>query len=138
MIELRLGSPLLQDERVFAHTVRNALNAIVILNVATLRANPRFPGIYQSGVVFENEPEGVETFVDCVECLRQGWGDCAHLSTWRVAELNARYRTRASLCIKWKRFPSLGLRLFHVMVRLPDGRIEDISRNLGMGKKGAA
>jgi hypothetical protein len=137
MIELRLGSPLLQDERVFAHTVRNALNAIVILNVATLRANPRFPLIYQSGVVFENEPEGEESFVDCVCCLRQGWGDCAHLSAWRVAELIVRFKTRASLCIKWKRYPEHGLRLFHVMVRLPDRRIEDISRNLGMGQKKA-
>lgn len=138
MIELRLGSPLLKDERVFAQTARNALASVVILNMATLKAEPRFPLLYQSGVVFRNEPRGVETFIDCVECLKQGWGDCAHVAAWKVAEYNVRYGLCARLCISWKRYPQHGLRLFHVMVRLPDGRIENVTRILTMLEKKAA
>lgn len=130
MIELHFASPLLKDERTFATLVRNSLSAIAWLNCATLKAQPTFPLLFQSGVVFRNEPRGIETFVDCVDCLDQGWGDCAHVTAWRVAELRVRYGVRARLCIKWKRLPEKKLRLFHVMARLPNGAVENTSKLL--------
>lgn len=105
-----------------------------MVNRITLKADPSIPPLYKAGVVYKREPKGQETFNDVTVIKHFGFGDCAHLAAWRVAELqNA--GENATLRIAWK-VTRRGKRLFHVQVRRADGRIEDPSKLLGMGKEG--
>lgn len=86
MIQLIAKSPVLENPTFFATWVKGSLEALVLLNRETLRAYPKTPRIYQSGVVYREEPPGVESLVDTAEVLLQGWGDCAHLCASVLAE----------------------------------------------------
>jgi hypothetical protein len=108
----------------FANWVRSQLAVMVTVNRVLIRKKLVGP-LYQSGVTFRKEPDGVETFVDALTCRRVGCGDCAHLACWRCAELQDSGES-ATLRIKWNH------PIYHVQVRRADGRIEDPSRNLGM------
>lgn len=130
-IELEVQSRLTEiAPEIVALTARYALRGMVLASRAALRLG-EVPPLYQSGVRFRREPPGVETFRDAVTTYRAGHGDCAHLVAWRVAELREAGEP-ATIRIYWKPTPSG--RLFHVQVRRADGRIEDPSRKLGMGR----
>lgn len=87
--------------------------------------------LYSSGIHYENEPPGrPDELVDIPTILRRKWGDCMHLCCWRVAELREAGKP-ADIGLVWNRQPNGG-RLFHVIVRLNDGALEDPSRKLGM------
>lgn len=91
------------------------------------------PPLYQSGVQARLEPghgTGRDTLVVPPEVYRRGWGDCAHLVVWRLAELNCdRWRWHNN-AILWVASPATckieweGLAM-HVLVRRPDGKLED-------------
>lgn len=104
------------------------------------------PVLYQSGVVFEEEPDHVETLVDALTIVRAPrpsklnhaphthWGDCWHLACWRCAELQEQGE-KATIRVKWAH-PN-----YHVQVRrtkhvgqprVDDPFVEDPSRILGM------
>lgn len=57
--------------------------------------------------------------------------NCEDLACWRTAELNVRFNIPAKAIFKEQRRRDGGY-LFHILVRYPDGRIEDPSRILGM------
>lgn len=94
--------------------------------------------------------EGVEEFADALTVLRRGWGDCDDLSPWRTAELQEAGDAKADSKISWKtRCKDCGARVtrdpkcqhcgstrrrrvFHVVTRRGDGRVEDPSQYLGM------
>lgn len=57
--------------------------------------------------------------------------NCEDLACWRAAELRERYKVDAEPTFIWKLRPNGGY-LYHILVRYPDGRIEDPSRTLGM------
>jgi hypothetical protein len=57
--------------------------------------------------------------------------NCEDLACWRAAELRVRYGIQAEPTFIWKLRPNGGY-LYHILVKLPDGRIEDPSRTLGM------
>ena len=108
----------------FANWVKAQLVIMVAVNRVLLKKGLVGP-LYRSGVRFQEEPKGIETFVDALTCKRRGHGDCAHLAAWRCAELqNA--GEKADLRIKWKH------PVYHVQVRRQNRRIEDPSRALGM------
>ncbi len=105
------------------------------------------PPLYASGVVYREDPPGREDWGDIYYCLSMGWADCDRLVIWRVAELREA-GIAAEPVIKWQHLdretaircgypasfvPAEGLWLVHCSVRWPDGRIEDVSKNLGMG-----
>jgi hypothetical protein len=94
---------------------------LVSINVGDIKRR-KVPPLYQSGVYFQPEAPGFESFRDAANVYRVGHGDCAHLSAWRVGELIAKGEP-ANLAVKWLR----GRRRFHVVVRRGDGRIEDPS-----------
>jgi hypothetical protein len=131
MIELQLTSPLLRTPTVFAEAIRRTLDAVVWLNEQTLRKWPQIPDLYKSGVYFQPEPPGTESIVDLVQVLRTGHGDCAHLCAWRIAELRVRENVQATCRLVW--LIRKDVRSYHVMVRFPDGTVEDPSKVLGMG-----
>lgn len=131
MIALEWSTPVLREPELFAKTVRGALDGVVLLNQATLRAYPRIRPLYQSGIPYDREPTGTETIRDIVEVIKRGWGDCAHLAAWRCAELlNA--GEKANLRIVWQVHPSGKRRIFHVLVRRGNGTVEGPSEYCGM------
>lgn len=110
------------------------LHALVQLDIYYLQFVGA-PPLYRSGVRYREEPPGCEDWDTIPVMLRRGWGDCEDLAAWRVAELVLR-GVQARPAIRWKP-RRVGGTLFHIVVRLPDGRIEDPSRRLGMGTPSA-
>lgn len=123
--------PLLKTSRFMGLFVRPILEALVEINRLYLRSH-HVPPLYRSGVRYEQEPADgkPEEFAAIPQVLSRGWGDCDDLAPWRVAELQEAGE-KASIRITWKRRRG-GSRLYHVLVRRADGRIEDPSRILGM------
>lgn len=121
----------LHRSRVLGLAIKALLDAQVQINQLYLRLH-NCPPLYRSGVRYQNEPDdGLEEFACIPIVISRGWGDCDDLAPWRCAELrNA--GEKAKIRIQWKRQGS-GRKLFHIVVRREDGRIEDPSRILGMG-----
>jgi hypothetical protein len=113
-----------------AARLKIVLNALVCLNLLEMSAK-KYPPLYRSGVRYRREPQipgRYEQWLTIKDLVARGHGDCEDLASTRVAELR-RLGVRA---IPWllKNGPT-----WHVVVRYPDGRIEDPSRILGMGKE---
>lgn len=92
-------------------------------------AQRSFPPIYQSGVVYHTEETGNEDWWDIPNILANGWGDCEDLGCWRTAELRHN-GIKAEPEYKAKKIGPIWL--VHILVKWPDGRIEDPSKILGM------
>lgn len=107
------------------------LEVLTEADVAYLRKHPRTPRLYASGVRFRREPPHEERWNDVPEVLRLRYGDCEDLAAWRCAEWR--------LAGVWAR-PLLRsggrAHLLHAVVLLPDGRIEDPSKRLGLKGRG--
>src|SRR5512147_814184 len=50
--------------------------ALMYVDMKYLQAHPEVPGIYESGVRYEEEPPGQEDWQDIPTCLRMGTADC--------------------------------------------------------------
>ena len=121
-----------EHERELSHEALHTLPmALMYVDMKYLQAHPEVPGIYESGVRYEEEPPGQEDWQDIPTCLRMRVGDCEDLACWRAAEYRVRHGIMAVPVFTCKRKPNGGY-LYHITVRLPDGRIEDPSRRLGM------
>jgi hypothetical protein len=90
---------------------------------------PALPKLYESGVVYKNEPRDVWRHAEDVN--REGWGDCEDLSAWRAAELRVSGEDPDASVGVYKSGPSR----YHAVVKRGDGTVEDPSRALGMGAK---
>jgi hypothetical protein len=106
------------------------LEALTHINCAWLRENDRTPWLYESGVHYQEEPEGRDEWQDIPETIARGEGDCEDLACWRLAELRVRSREDAMPFVKHTVYGDRTI--YHVAVRRSDGRIEDPSRVLGM------
>ena len=107
------------------------LYALMYVDMLELEANPDLPLLFKSGVKYQEEPPGQEDWQDVLTTLSLKIGDCEDLACWRAAELRVRYGIQAEPVFIFKLRPNGGY-LYHILVRLPDGRIEDPSRTLGM------
>lgn len=133
-------------DRVRVRLALGFLEWVVATNRAILQAMPWLPRLYDSGVVYKPEPDDEESFVDMLEVLKTGHGDCSHLAAWRTAEMQNDILKAMSLGLRgppsrWPQArayarPESGL--VHVQsrneptLRYPRGQIEDPSRFLGM------
>ena len=110
------------------------------------------PPLYASGVRYKEDPPGEENWKDCLAVLKDGFGDCDRLVSWRVAELRVA-GIAAEPVIKWQQVPKdvmiglghpahmvpeEGISMVHVCVGWPgwqqdESRVEDPSKLLGMG-----
>lgn len=107
------------------------LTALTRVDVLYLRAHPEIPLIYASGVRYEEEPPGQEDWQDIPTCVRMGTADCEDVAAWCAAEYQVRFGIPARAF--YKAFAKKdGSYLYHIMVMLPDGRVEDPSRAMGM------
>jgi hypothetical protein len=135
-----MKSPVLGNPVQFADTTRRALDAMVSLNCATLKAYPDAPRLYSGkpAIVFQPEPPDFDSIVDMCAVLERRHGDCAHLACYRLAELQTREgepeaSLRITFLVKDPR-PKDGVRkrLFHVQITRADASVEDPSVMLGM------
>lgn len=121
-----------EHDRPLSHeTLRTLLFALMRADELYLRTHPDTPLLYQSGVRYQEEPPGQEDWQDIPTCLQLKIGDCEDLACWRAAELRVRYGIQAVPTFIWKKRSNGGY-LYHILVKYPDGRIEDPSRTLGM------
>lgn len=108
------------------------LRTLFALDVQYLRDYPLTPNLYSSGVRYKAEPPGIEIWKDIPVVIRDRHGDCEDLACWLAAE----YVVKRGIAAKpeWVLQPQtrVGFRLYHIIVRLPDGRTEDPSKFLGM------
>lgn len=108
--------------------LRAALAGLVARNELVLRADPHAPRLYQSGVVYRQEPRGQENWRTLPELLVAGWGDCEDLSAARAAELRVSGEDPDAIGDVYRS----GQRAWHAVVRRGDGSVEDPSLHLGM------
>lgn len=122
----------LRRSRMLGLAIKPLLDANVKVNRLYLATHPRTPSIYHAGVIYREEDprQGYEDFALIPAIIARGWGDCDDLAPWRVAELQQQGEA-ARVRIQWKRVPRRG-KLYHIVVRRADGRIEDPSALLGM------
>lgn len=115
---------------------------LMLENIAWLKAHPETPDLYSAGVSYRPErrredpatkqvTEYGEEWQTIPWVIYRGYGDCEDLGAWRSAELNAKYHVKAHPYIKMRQMPN-GYWRAHVLVRWPDGKIEDPSAKLGM------
>lgn len=114
---------------------------LMLENLAWLRFHPETPDLYSAGVTYKPERRRLTKNGKVLEygeewqtipwVIYRGYGDCEDLGAWRAAELRAKYRIQASPYIKVRRMPD-GFWRAHVVVRWPDGRLEDPAAKLGM------
>ncbi len=106
------------------------LEALVKCNTLFLESNPNSTPIYKSGVRYRQEKD-TEAWLDIPHIIEARFGDCEDLASWRVAELRSQ-GVPAKAYLRWYSRPSDSITLYHVLVRLPDGDLEDPSKILGM------
>ena len=123
--------------------------ALVYADEAWLFDRPGELPLYESGVRWQKEEptgrsacpggNGQEQFLGVRQVRQQGWADCEDLACWRIAELrlglHGPLHAPAVLAkpVFYSRPMANGARMYHIVVQLPDGRLEDPSRRLGMG-----
>ena len=154
----------IQDNGALALLARSVLEAVVehnryLLNLAR-KEGVGIPPLFESGVRFRNEPwagvglaravgdaraPALEEFAHLGIVMGRGWGDCAQLCAWRVAECREGWPigkppSDASFRIYCRPFEENRSRLYHVQTRHAPrprfendpkaGTIEDTSRLL--------
>lgn len=115
---------------VTAERLRIMLDALVRLDLLEMKQR-RYPPLYKSGVRYQREPKEqgrFERWKTIKDLVMTGNGDCEDLASARVAEL----RMMGIRAVPWLKRKG---NTWHVVVKYPNGRIEDPSRRLGMGRK---
>lgn len=121
------------DRQKLGHMLGALLGALFDIDKAYLRDHRDTPELYSSGVRYKAEPLGLENWRDIPRLLETRLGDCEDLACWRAAELAVRRNVDARPVYRWRVLPT-GATLYHIVVSLPNGQIEDPSARLGMKK----
>lgn len=113
------------------------LQALTDINVDYLLSHPNTPLLYQSGVRYKEQAYdlGQEDWHEIPAALLAKKTDCKVLAAWRAAELRVRgIAAQPHLMRQASLRTALGMPdySYHVVVRHPDGRLEDPSKILGM------
>jgi hypothetical protein len=95
-------------------------------------AAPTFhEGLRARGIQWRPEPPGAERFDHAATVMSRGHGDCDDLAPWRAASMRHTGEDVGATAVV---VPS-GPNRWHAIVKRSDGRIEDPSREAGMGHK---
>lgn len=120
-----------RQSRVLGYAIKAILEAQTQINVLYLKMFD-VPPLYESGVRYRQEPKNtIEEFATIPVIYERLWGDCDDLAPARAAELRLE-GNHAQVRIVWKKNRKNGHRMYHIVVRHQDGRIEDPSKILGM------
>lgn len=112
--------------------LRALLGALVLIDLEWLRTHPKTPALYSAGVRYRREPSDSEVWCDIPTILASGRGDCEDLACWRTAEVRFRRGIKVKAEPQGRRSKD-GTLHYHIVVRWPDGLVEDPSARLGMG-----
>jgi hypothetical protein len=112
-----------------AKVISMLLRALVECNLAYLEEHPETPHPYRAGIRYRREKRA-ERWKSIPKVIADGEGDCEDLAAYLAAYLVHKGEKRVSVVVRWREQPA-GNRLFHVLVRGPNG-YEDPSRQLGM------
>lgn len=112
-----------------AETLQAALDALTALNrtirARAARAGRPLPTLYEAGVGYLREAPRVggaaEDWQTVDRLYQRGKGDCEDLACALAAEIPGARAVPRRSSVGW-----------HIVVRLPDGTIDDPSRRLGM------
>jgi hypothetical protein len=124
-----------RDQNLAHHSLRLLLGALTVIDADILRAYPILPSLYdpRMGCYYEVEPAGREDWQDVLTNFRRKSLDCEDAASHRAAELQVKHGIMAWPCFTYRVRPNAS-HLYHIHTRYPDGRIEDPSRILGMGR----
>lgn len=131
-----------ENARMSQEMLVSGIFGLMMMNISWLKLHPETPDLYKAGVSYKPErhrydskakktSEYGEEWQTIPWVIYRGYGDCEDLGAWRAAELRAKYNIRANPYIKIRQMPD-GFWRAHVVVRWPDGQIEDPSAKLGM------
>lgn len=114
---------------------------LMLQDCAWLYMFPNTPRLYEAGVIYKPEKRQVtkdgkvieygEDWATIPVVMQYGYGDCEDLGAWRAAELRIRDNIKAQPIVRVRKLPTGAWRA-HVMVKWPNGKIEDPSAKLGM------
>jgi hypothetical protein len=107
------------------------LEALIQADVSWIKSHPQTVKLYESSVVYEFDSRFPDAWKDIPTILQDGQGDCEDLACWRAAEMKVAGIRGVRPLLRWRKNPSGGY-TYHVLVRWPDGRVEDPSLALGM------
>lgn len=107
-----------QDHKLSQQKLLYALEAMVRANQEELKAHPQIPLLYESGVVYQQEPKGHEDWADIPTVLKQRWGDCEDLAAWLVAELRSVWGIPARPFLRFRKKD--GNYHYHALLILPN------------------
>lgn len=114
--------------------IGHLLDCLTAINLHYLRTHPGTPKLYDSKVGYYIPPEGIEDdWQDIPTTLKLGHGDCEDLACWYAAELQ--HSGIIAVAVPELRTKMKAGKPFfdcHIVVLMPDGRIHDPSRVLGM------
>lgn len=134
-VEMELGLFRREGARRYSERVlATLLGALTTANVLYLRSRAGVPPLYRAGVRYRAERYPREEWKGLGVVHEDGEGDCEDLACARAAELIVRGHA-ARPVFRWRRLGRLSI--YHIVVRHPDGSIEDPSLVLGMGAGGA-
>lgn len=106
------------------------LEGLVRLDLSQLRRGLAPPVYAQRRVRYQREERGREEWQSAAHAMKTGGADCEDLAAWAAAS----YRLVGVPAVAIVKQVGPGLK--HCLVRLPDGRIDDPSKRLGMKGKG--
>lgn len=123
--------------------IGHLMDAFVAIDLDILAKYPNIKPLYQlhdEGLIRYYRPQPLQTpqgevaepdhWRDILGVMERGYGDCKDLAAWRVAEIRrAGGWAEPHLITGWA---PAGKRLYHIVVRYPDGVLEDPSKVLGM------
>jgi len=133
-LRLVVGIP---ESQVTREVLEPAAEAVTRLNEQLIEQGtiPTFHEAVNKGLVrWQPEPPGDEKFDHGATVLSRGWGDCDDLAPWRAASARATGEDPGARAVMLRRSPTL----WHCVVQMSDGSLQDPSRDAGMGRNGAA
>ena len=120
-----------RGERFSVGSAEALLNGLARSNALVVRLY-NLPDLYAAGVKYKREPRGSgESWKGIRQVMRDRYADCDDLSAARAGELIATGADPGARVLVYR----TGARTLHAVVARSDGRIEDPSRILGMGRR---
>lgn len=118
------------DYRQRSRAIEHQVEAYTQTNMDWIRRFPGLPRLLDSGARYKKDP----VWRDLPVILSEGGADCKSLIAWYNADLRIRDGIWATAFVTWRRGTKKGDpdMKFHIQSRLPDGRIVDVCRRLGM------
>jgi hypothetical protein len=108
------------------------LEQVTAYNTRWLESHPEAPHPYRAGWRYTLETQdGIEDIQSYPELLKTKEGDCEDLATALAAWYRARKKIHARVILV-RQVKKDGSLLYHAVVKLPDGKILDPSKRLGM------